>query len=371
MSEIKDSITEELIISHPKVELIIVSYDHARYMDALFESLSKVEYPRESWRIHIVINKDNDGTLEEVKRKLESLQGFLPEVRIHEPHANLGFAGGNNYVMQWAIQQGSDYVYLLNPDTEIFPNTLFEALKVAKNQELVGSVQSLLIRGDNQDQINSQGNALHYLGFGYCVGDHDSLSTAPTEPHVIGYPSGAGVLIPIKVLQEIGLFDETLFAYHEDLDLGWRIMLSGRSNYLAPKSRVIHHYEFSRSVSKWHLMERNRWLVLLKNYKLLTIIALLPALIATDVAIWAFAVKGGWLKQKFKASLFFLKPSTWSYLLKARERVRFTRRVPDYLIMARMVYKIEYQELKSGWAERIANPFWKALYASYIMIISW
>jgi GT2 family glycosyltransferase len=252
---------------HPRVELIIVSWNHAKFMDALFESLTKVDFPKNSWRIHLVINKDGDGTLEEVQRKLTNLKDQLPEVKIHEPHTNLGFAGGNNYVMQWAMQQGSDYVYLLNPDTEIMPDALSEAIKVAKTEKLVGSVQSLLIRGDNQNQINSSGNALHFLGFGYAKGDHDLLESAPTEPKAIGYPSGAGMLVPIKVLEEVGLFDETLFAYHEDLDLGWRIMINGRSNYIAPKSRVIHHYEFSRSIAKWHLMERNRMLVVLKTIK--------------------------------------------------------------------------------------------------------
>jgi hypothetical protein len=108
-----------------------------------------------------------------------------------------------------------------------------------------------------------------------------------------------------------------------------------------------------------------------KNYKILTVLFMLPAFAATDMAIWAFAAKGGWLKQKFKASFFFLKPSTWSYLLKARERISHTRRIPDYLVLPRMTYKIEYQELKSGWAEKIANPFWQALYASYRFIINW
>ncbi len=357
--------------SIPTIELIIVSYNHAKFMNALFDSLAKVDYPKNGWRIHIVINKDGDGTLEEVNRKLSSLKNNLPEVRIHEPHANLGFAGGNNLVMQWALQEGSDYVYLLNPDTEIMPQALSEAVKVAEAQKNVGSVQSLLIRGDNQTQINSRGNALHFLGFGYCVGDHDSLESAPAEPTLVGYPSGAGVLIPSSALKEAGLFDETLFAYHEDLDLGWRFMLMGLNNYLAPKSRVIHHYEFSRSISKWHLMERNRILVVLKNYKLLTLIFLFPALLATDIAIWAFAVKGGWFKQKLKANLFFLKPSMWSYIFKARARLAQIRRAPDYLILPRMTYKIEYQELKSGWAERIANPFWKALYASYLFVVNW
>lgn len=366
-----DSTNISEVNSHPTIELIIVSYDHAKFMDALFESLAKVNYPKNSWRVHIVINKDGDGTLEEVKRKLQKIGQRLPKVQIHEPRANLGFAGGNNLVMQWAIQQGSDYVYLLNPDTEIMPDALTEATSVAKSQKFVGTVQSLLIRGDDQTRINSRGNALHFLGFGYCMGDHDNIDTAPAEPVSIGYPSGAGVLIPVEVLKEVGLFDETLFAYHEDLDLGWRIMLAGLNNYLAPKSRVIHHYEFSRSISKWHLMERNRILVVLKNYKLLTLILLLPAMLSTDMAIWAFAVKGGWIKQKLKANFFFFKPSTWSYLLKARSRLAAARKAPDYLILPRMTYKIEYQELKSGWAEKIANPFWKALYASYLFIINW
>lgn len=358
-------------VSRPTIELIVVSYDHARFMSALFESLAKVNYPKAGWRIHIVINKDGDGTLQEVERKQSELAGQLPELKIHEPHTNLGFAGGNNLVMQWALRRGSGYVYLLNPDTEMEPDALNEALKVASSQSHVGSVQSLLIRGDNRQQINSSGNALHFLGFGYARGDHDPLSNAPQEACVINYPSGAGVLIPVKTLSDVGLFEEALFAYHEDLDLGWRIRLSGRKNYLAPGSRVVHHYEFSRSISKWHLMERNRGLVIFKNYKILTVIALLPALIATDVAIWAFAAKNGWLKQKFKASWHFFKPSTWSYLIKARERVNRHRRVPDYAIFYNMTYKIEYQELNSGWAEQIANFFWKALYTSYMVIINW
>lgn len=356
---------------NPTIELIIVSYDHARFMTALFESLAKVNYPKASWHIHVVINKDGDGTLERVKQKMTELGGSLPEVRIHEPHANLGFAGGNNLVMQRALRRKSGYVYLLNPDTEMEPDALTQAVKVATSHARVGSVQSLLLRGDNRQQLNSRGNALHFLGFGYARGDHDPLESAPQEPCVINYPSGAGVLIPIDTLSDVGLFEEALFAYHEDLDLGWRIRLSGRRNYLAPKSRVIHHYDFSRSISKWHLMERNRGLVILKNYKILTVIALLPALIATDVAIWTFAAKNGWLKQKLKASWHFCKPSTWSYLIKARERVNQYRRVPDYAIFYNMTHKVEYQELNSGWAEQIANFFWKALYTSYMVIINW
>ena len=357
--------------TQPLVDVIIVSWNHAKFMDALFASLSKLDYPRDRWRLHVVINKDGDGTLESVNRLREQYQVLLPEMHIHEPHANLGFSGGNNMAMTWAMRNGVDFVYLLNPDTEIMPDALTEVVRVATTERNVGVVQSLLLRGDNPEQMNSRGNALHFLGFGYCLGDHVSKDKAPTNPTDISYASGAAMLIPVKVLQEIGMLDETLHSYHEDLDFGWRVMLAGMRSILAPKSRVIHHYEFSRSIAKWELMERNRWLVVLKNYRLASLIVLLPALISTDAAIWAFAVKGGWLKQKFRANLALLRPSIWKYILSGREQIRRIRRVPDGLIFTRMAYRIEYQELKSGWAERIANPFWEAMYAGYLFIIRW
>ncbi|MDD5438212.1 MAG: glycosyltransferase family 2 protein [Patescibacteria group bacterium] len=355
----------------PVVDVIVVSYDHARFFDNLFLSLAKVNYPRDRWRLHVVINKDNDGTLEAANRLKEQYQPELPELQIHEPHANLGFSGGNNLAINWAMRNGAEYVYLLNPDTTVDPEFLTEVVKVAQSQEGIGSVQSLLLRGHNPGEINSRGNALHFLGFGYCQGDHDPISTAPDETVDIAYPSGAGVLFPIKVLETVGLLDETLFSYHEDLDLGWRILLSGHRNVLAPKSLVNHYYDFSRSITKWHWMERNRLAVVLKNYSLPTLVFLAPALIATDVAIWAFAVKGGWLKEKWKANAWYLKPSTWRYILAGREQIRRIRRVPDWLILRKMTWKIEYQDMKAGWAEKIANPFWKAFYVSYRLIVRW
>jgi len=353
------------------VDVIIVSWNHAHFMDALFSSLTHVAYPKDKWRLHIVINKDGDGTLEAVNRLRQMYKTQLPQIIIHEPHANLGFSGGNNLAITWAKQNKSNYVFLLNPDTEVTPDFLVEALMVAAADPHIGTVQSLLLRGQERDQINSKGNAIHFLGFGYCLGDRDPISTAPKELTDITYSSGAAVLIPIKVLDQIGYLDETLHAYHEDLDFGWRVLLTGRRNVLAPKSIVYHHYEFSRSIRKWELMERNRLAVVLKNYSLPTVIVLLPAMLATDLAIYTFALKGGWFWKKFKANCWFLKISTWKYLLSGRARIRQIRVVPDRFLLSYFTYKIEYQELKSGWAERIANPFWQALYISYRILIQW
>lgn len=355
----------------PFIDVIIVSYRHASFMDALFASLAGVSFPKNQWRLHVVFNDLEDGTDTAVARCREQYGDQLPEVRVYHPKKNSGFAGGNNLVMDWSRRNGGTHVYLLNPDTEPQSDFLQEALSVLSRSERIGAVQSLLIRAGDPPRLNSRGNALHFLGFGYCIGDQDPVETAPTEPMEIPYPSGAGVLIPHTVLDVVGRLDETLFAYHEDLDLGWRIWLSGRSVALAPKSRVIHHYEFSRSISKWKWMERNRWIVLLTHYKLATLLVMLPALISTEFAIWAFAVRGGWLGQKFRAMLWFLRPSSWKYLLATRERIARLRRISDAEILERMTWQIAYQEMRAGLAERVANVFWKSMYVGYRIMIKW
>jgi len=350
------------------LDVIIVSYNHAHFMTKLFKSLAKVQQDI-PWRIHLVINKEGDGTLEVAEALISELKDQLPEVKIHRPHANLGFAGGNNIVIDWAIKHNAKYIYLLNPDTEVFPNTFNEAIKVMDSNPNIGSIQSLLLRGNTPELVNSWGNSLHFIGFGYCGGDLAPIESAPQEVKTIGYSSGAGVLFSVDVLKKVGLLDEELFAYHEDLDLGWRIWIAGYQNLLAPKSKVKHYYEFSRSVQKWELMERNRIIVLLKNYSLFNLMLLSPVIIATDVAIWAFAVRGGWIKRKFKASIWFLKPSSWRYILSGRQKIKQIRRMPDRLIFPIMTYKIEYQELNAGLAEKVANLFWEVFYNMYRFII--
>src|SRR5205823_6165678 len=136
----------------------------------------------------------------------------------------------------------------------------------------------------------------------------------------------AAVLLPRAALEEVGLFDETLWLYHEDLDLGWRLRLHGCRNLLTPLSVCRHHYEWARSTTKWYWLERNRWLVVLKNYRLATLLLLLPMMLLFELGLIALAVKGGWWCEKLRAMGTLLQPRTWTYL--ARERRRLGRARP-------------------------------------------
>lgn len=351
----------------PTVDVITVPWNHKKFMQPLFEGLRAVEYPRNAFTVHLVDNASEDGTADEIRRLISSMDS-LPKVVLHEPGSNLGFAGGNNLIMK---STQADYVFLLNPDAVFEPGTLREAVAVAEANPNAASVQPVLVLAQDPLTINSIGNDIHFAGFGWSRGYQKPITHAPTQVIPIAYASGAGVLIRTSVLRKVGLFDETLFAYHEDLDLGWRFLLAGFDNVLAPKSILRHHYEFSRSIAKWYWMERNRFVVLWKNERLATLILSLPALIAIEVATWLFAWKGGWVKEKSRAMGWFFRASSWSYLMRARRETQALRKQSDRTILKRFVSGISYQEVSSPFMEVVANPLMHYYFMFLKLIVRW
>jgi len=334
----------------------------------MMEGLLRVDYPRDALTIHIVDNASSDGSIDAVKAFIAKHETSLPKILIYEPGKNLGFAGGNNLILR---NSTADYAYLCNPDASFEVDTLKEAIAVAESHPNAASVQSIQVLAQDTSKLSSIGNDIHFTGFGYCRGFKDSTATMPIEVRPIAYSSGASALYRMSVLKAIGDFDEDLFIYHEDLDLGWRMMIAGYDNLLAPKSILYHHFEFSRSIAKWYWMERNRGIVVFTLYRIPTIILLLPGLIAIEIATWLFALKGGWVKEKSRAVAWFFKGSSWRYLSKKRHEVAKLRRRGDLEILKRFVSIIAHQEAESGFVTAIANPLMRAYFAVVKAIVWW
>lgn len=358
-------------MSEPSVDIITVLYKSAAFAATQVLSVADLDYPRDRMTFHVVDNGPGDGSLEEMKKQIERFRDRLPNVVIHEPGSNTGFAGGNNFAMRASIRRGTDYVFLLNADASFEPHALREAVAVAGSDPNFGSVQSLLVLAQDPDEVNSRGNAIHYLGMGYCLGYHEKRKDVPLDVTRIAYASGAAVLYPTRVLKDVGLFDETLWLYHEDLDLGWRILLAGYRNVLAPKSVVRHTYEFSRSVSKWYWMERNRLAVLLKNYHALTILLLVPQLVIADLSLFVFALKGGYWKEKLRAWAWFFRPQAWVFIIRGRQEIARIRRVPDRTILRSFTPVVAYQEFEDPFIKAVVNPAWKILFSMVKSIVIW
>ena len=351
--------------------VVTVIFRCERFMRGLLESVARVDYPRERLELHLVDNGEGDGTLAAARKEIERLGASLPTVVIHEPGGNVGFAVGNNIALRAALERGADYCFLLNPDATFELAALKEAVRVAESAPDVGSVQSLLVLGDEPEVVNSSGNHIHFLGFGYVGGYRRARAEVPSEPGEITFSSGACVLLPARVLRQVGLLDETLWLYHEDLDLGWRIRLAGYRNLIAPASVCRHFYEFSRAQSKWYWMERNRWIVELKNYRLATILLLLPMLFVADCGLLLMAAKAGWLGGKVRSLLWFLRPSSWRYLWRGRRDIARIRKVPDREILRHFTAVIDFPDFRSPIVTKVIEPVWKATLAILRVLVRW
>ncbi len=346
----------------PKVVVIVVTYNSARFIEGCFRALANTDRTGLDVGFVVVDNCSQDDSIARLRN--------FPWLSIVEAKENLGFSGGNNLAMRNAMEAGADYVYLLNHDTEVTPSFLVEAVKAAEADEKIGSLQSLLLLHPDKELVNSTGNAIHFLGFGYCL-DYRKPYAALGEigRKEIAYASGAGVLFRVSALRKVGLLDEQLFLYHEDLDLGWRLRLAGYVNLLAPRSLIYHKYEFSRSIAKYYYMERNRYVVFMKNLRLWTLAILALPLAATEIALFFVSFRSGWWKEKLRVYAYFFRLDSWMKLVRERRAIQATRVISDREIVRLFVSTISYQEVAGPFTAYIANPLMTAAWAVMRILI--
>ena len=370
----------------PRIAIIISPNwrDYAeKYLSDCLESLRRQDWAGES-KIFLIDNETSDESLALLNNIAETQNPPNPlfergQIEIIRNKNNDGFAEGNNDAMKLALAQGFDYIVLFNMDTVIEENCVSELVKVAESENspnppfrkgAIGAVQARLMLWPEKDKINSLGNITHFLGFGYCLGYRQEQSKVKSQKSKVCYPSGAAVLFKAEVLKRVGLFDEEFWMYNEDQDLGWRIWLAGYKCVLAPDAVVYHKYEFAKSIKQYYWMDRNRMLSVIKNYHWLTLILITPACLIMELGLLLFSAKTGWLKEKIKVWLYFLKPRTWQYLIKARRQAQSLRQVKDRDIVKMFTGKIWYQEIDDP-KLRFVNPIFDWYWRLVRLFIIW
>lgn len=345
--------------------------DYAKkYLDDCLASIVRQDWIGES-KIFLIDNETSDESYQYLQDALKKYSDSIKSAEIIRNRNNDGFARGNNVAMRAALEQGFGYVILFNMDTIVDTSAVSELIKAVQADDKVGVVQARLMLWPEKEKINSIGNSTHFLGFGYCDGyNQDFAGFKLPASNEIFYPSGAAVLFKAETLKRVGLFDEEFWMYNEDQDLGWRVWLAGYKCVLAPKAVVYHKYEFSRSITKYYWMDRNRIIAILKNYHILTLAVILPALIFMEFGLFLFAWKGGWLKEKFRVYGYFLNLPTWRYILKARQEVQKARKIKDRELKELFSSQISYQEIES-FALKLANIIFTVYWQIVKRIIVW
>jgi GT2 family glycosyltransferase len=272
------------------IGIIIVTYQSERHVGPLLGSLAATVDPGR-FVIWILDNASPDATVPAIEREAKALD--LP-LRLLQSPRNLGFMRGNNEVYA-ALQAETacETIILLNPDTVVHAGW-WQPLVAALEDPAVGTAASLLLLPDGT--VDSRGNALHFLGLGFVQGYGEAVSALPEHPALFS-GSGAALAFRPATLEALnarlglaGIFWEELFLYADDTDLGWRMRMEGLENRLVPASRVTHDHRFwlqplDAPGDRLFFIERNRYLLLLANFKWATLALLLPWIVASEAAL--------------------------------------------------------------------------------------
>lgn len=272
------------------ISIIIVGYNSKKYLDECLSSIFASTFKK--FEVIFVDNCSKDGSVNYIKNN-------FPNVSVIENATNSGFTGGNNIGIQRAIENGSDYVFILNPDTVIDKNCLEILAKNADNKTIAQPLILLHENGEKTDLINTTGNYLNFLGISYCNNYRKPSSVAIDQD--IPLASGAAALIPINAIKKAGMFDESFFMYHEDVDLFWRMRMAGYNIGLITSALVWHKYSFSKNKNKLFYVERNRIKFLLKNFNPWYWILIFPIFVVNEFLILIYSLKDGWFKLKIKS----------------------------------------------------------------------
>lgn len=294
-----------------RVSIVLVSFNSAtelrRTLPPLVEELSEGDE---------LIVVDN-GSVDDTRAAVTEL---APGAVILDLGSNTGFAVAADAGARHAT---GDLLVVLNPDAKPMPGW-GEAIRRPLIDGRDWDAWQALVVCDGGATINTTGNPVHFTGFAW-AGGHGLPVPSDLEPVEVAAASGACLAIPLGTWRLFEGFPEKFFLYHEDIDLSMRIRLAGGRVGLEPTAVVDHDYEFGGRPEKWRWLERNRWAFMLRVYPTALLVPLMPALLATEIALIPVSVAGGWGKQKLLANVDVLRrlPST----LAERREIQDSRRL--------------------------------------------
>lgn len=341
--------------TRPAVSVVIVTYNSAACVIECLGAATAQSYPH--FDIVVVDNASTDGTASVIRER-------FPSVQLIESPRNLGYGGGNNL---GARASTGELIVFLNPDTVVEPRWLAALVDgmLERGSSLATSKITLLT---DPGLLNTSGNQIHFLGLSYCRGWKVERSAYPL-PELVSGASGASLAITRELFDRLGGFDESLFMYHDDVDLSLRALLAGERCLYVPDSVARHDYELRLPPHKWAWVESHRYAVLLKTYRLRTLAMLLPGLLLVDLMTLGYLATQGKDYVRAKIDSYRWLRRNWQAVLAARRRTQRQRAVDDRRVLEILVDTIPYEQLSSPWVARIATALIGPIFAGYRRLV--
>ena len=292
------------------VRIIVVTYNSQSDIAECLTSLAA--QVGVSIEIVVVENASKDQTAEIISSR-------FPFVKMIQNVNNLGFVRGCN---QGLVDCRSRYVAFVNPDTLSELEWLRSAVATIELNSRAGVCQPKILLFDDRKIVSSVGNKANFLFFawsqGYGVSD-DQISS----PSRVSFASGCAALYKRECLEKTQGLDEAFVMYGDDVDLGIRCFVLGYDITYSPMSIVYHKYRFKESPQKYFLLERNRLMILLKIYRLQTLLLFVPILLVSEIGVVLKSLRDGWFSSKLASYGSVMR--NWQHIRRGRSLVQLSR----------------------------------------------
>jgi len=282
----------------PKVSVLVVAYESGPHLSDCLDALAA-----QSFRDHEVILVDNASTDGAPQKAVAA----HPDVILVEAGSNLGFAAGMNLA---ARRARGEWLALINPDAFAATDWLERLMAATRAWPQVRCFGSRQLMTDAPGRLDGLGDVMSVTGFPY-RGGYGGRDPGPVAAGESFSACGGAMLIARDLFETVGGFDERLFCYGEDVDLGYRLRLIGEPTLVVPDAVVSHVGSASsggpRSEFSVFHGTRNRLWVYVKDTPPLLLWLSLPFHILTTIVLFARHATRGELGPPMRGLLAGLK----------------------------------------------------------------
>jgi GT2 family glycosyltransferase len=239
----------------PNVAVVILNWNGLVDTLECLGSLTRLRYP--NWHAVVV---DNGSA----RAEADTIEAAFPAATVLRNRDNVGYAAGNNVGVRHALNQGADYIWLLNNDATVAPDCLTELIDAAEGHQRVGLLSPVIYDYAPPHRIQFSGTILDRRREEQITlrSLTDTRTASQAGPILLW---GTALLLRRQLVDAIGLLDERYFAYHEDIDYCLRAIAAGFQTLVVPEAALYHKYSRSlaagESPLKEYLLVRNWYLL--------------------------------------------------------------------------------------------------------------
>lgn len=277
-------------MSTPRLFVIVLSNNRRDDTLTCIESLHQSDY--ENMKILLLDNLSKDDLVEVIAQKYSDVE----IIRLKE---NLGYAGNNNVGIQAALEQGAEWLFVLNDDTTLDPACLSMLIKVGERDAKIGILGPMVYHFDEPQVIQSAGGSLGKYWLSTHLGKDEMDRGQFQTAHEVEWISGCAILVRRALIEQVGTLDPNFFLYWEETEWCIRARKAGWHIFHVPQAKLWHkgvqrNYQPKPYVT--YYVTRNRLFTLAKHKAPWT--ARLIAFIYIFRTLLSWTVRPKWISQR-------------------------------------------------------------------------